>query len=133
MWDFHTQIEFYSLNVGLGTQETTTFIKLPLNLKNNNKNPPVFVNIMEVKCKQWSVDETNCLLALWSSREIQNKLEGASRTKPVIQQIQCEMAPAGFDRGAKQTINKLKKLRKRIPGIQRRTVGEGDRPLCHQS
>ncbi|GAA6098715.1 uncharacterized protein LOC113637542 [Tachysurus ichikawai] len=51
---------------------------------------------MDVKTnKQWSVDEINCLLALWSSAEVQKKLDGASRTKPVLQQIQHEMAAGG--------------------------------------
>lgn len=67
---------------------------------------------MDVKSKQWSVEETNCLLALWSSTEIQNKLEGDSRTKPVFDQIQCEMVTAGFDRNVEQINNKLKKLKK---------------------
>lgn len=68
---------------------------------------------MDAKSKQqWSPEETHCLLALWSSTEVQNKLEGASRTKPVFEQIQREMATAGYDRTVEQINNKLKKLRK---------------------
>ncbi|XP_036382907.1 trihelix transcription factor GTL1-like [Megalops cyprinoides] len=67
---------------------------------------------MEVKSKQqWSLDETNCLLALWSSTEVQIKL-GASRTKPVFEELQRELAAAGYDRSVEQINNKLKKLRK---------------------
>ncbi|XP_047674642.1 uncharacterized protein LOC113637542 [Tachysurus fulvidraco] len=62
--------------------------------------------------KQWSVDEINCLLALWSSTEVQKKLDGATRTKPVLQQIQREMAAAGFNKSVGQINNKLKKLKK---------------------
>lgn len=62
--------------------------------------------------QQWSEEETSCFLALWSSAEVQSKLDGASRTKPVLQQIQREMATAGFDRSVEQISNKLKKLKK---------------------
>ena len=62
--------------------------------------------------KQWSEEETSCCLAVWCSAEVQRKLEGASRTKPVFQDIQREMAAAGFNRSVEQIINKLKKLKK---------------------
>jgi hypothetical protein len=66
-----------------------------------------------IKQKQlWSEEETSCFIALWSSAEVQGKLDGASRTKPVLQQIQREMAVAGFDRNLQQISNKLKKLKK---------------------
>ncbi len=61
--------------------------------------------------QQWSEEETSCFLAIWSSTEVQNKLEGASRTKPVLQQIQCEMAAAGYERNIEQISKKLKKLK----------------------
>lgn len=68
---------------------------------------------MDVKAKQqWSSEEISCLLALWSSAEIQTKLEGAVRTKPIFDSLQREMAVAGYDRSADQIINKLKKLKK---------------------
>ena len=44
--------------------------------------------------QQWSEEETKCLLALWSSTEIQNKLEGAVRTKPIFEKIKLEMVNA---------------------------------------
>nr|XP_040058100.1 uncharacterized protein si:dkey-261j15.2 [Gasterosteus aculeatus aculeatus] len=40
--------------------------------------------------QHWSDEETSCFLALWSSSEVQSKLDGASRSKPVLQQIQRE-------------------------------------------
>ncbi len=65
---------------------------------------------MDAKSKQqWSEEETQCFLALWSSSEVQNKLEGASRTKPVFEKIQQEMAAAVYDQSVEQLINKLKK------------------------
>lgn len=68
---------------------------------------------MDVKAKhQWSAEETSCLLSLWSSSEVQNKLEGAVRTKPIFDSLQREMANAGYDRNAEQLINKIKKLKK---------------------
>lgn len=53
---------------------------------------------MDIKSKQqWSVKVTNFLLTLWSSTEVQNKLEGATRPKPVLEQKQHEMAAAGCE------------------------------------
>ena len=44
---------------------------------------------MDVKTKtQWTVEETTCLLGFWSSSEVQNKLEGATRTKAIFEQLQ---------------------------------------------
>ncbi len=62
--------------------------------------------------QQWSEEEISCFLAILSSAEVQNKLEGASRTKPVLQQIQREMAAAGYERNVEQISNKLTKLKK---------------------
>ncbi len=66
----------------------------------------------EIKQKQqWPEEETICFLAIWSSAEVQNKLEGASRTKPMLQYIQHEMAAAGYERNDEQVSNQLKKLK----------------------
>ena len=44
---------------------------------------------MDVKTKtQWTVEETTCLLGFWSSSEVQNKFEGATRTKSIFEQLQ---------------------------------------------
>ncbi|XP_060784665.1 uncharacterized protein LOC132891211 [Neoarius graeffei] len=67
---------------------------------------------MDAVKQQWSVEETTCLLAIWSTDEVQAKLEGAMRTKPVLHQIQKEMAAAGYERTLEQISNKLKKLKK---------------------
>ncbi|KAL7395960.1 hypothetical protein ABVT39_026222 [Epinephelus coioides] len=39
---------------------------------------------MDAAKQQWSVKETSCLLALWSLAEVQKKLKGALRIKPVL-------------------------------------------------
>ncbi|XP_077353566.1 uncharacterized protein LOC144002312 [Festucalex cinctus] len=63
-----------------------------------------------VKQKQeWSVEETGCLIALWSSPESRNTFRG--RAKSLIDFIRLEMASAGFNRTAEQINNKLKKLK----------------------
>ncbi|CAJ1066301.1 uncharacterized protein LOC125260927 [Xyrichtys novacula] len=68
---------------------------------------------MDIKAKQqWSEEETNCLLTVWSSAEIQRKFVGATRTKPAFKEIQRKMAAAGFTRMIEQISNKLKKLKK---------------------
>lgn len=67
---------------------------------------------MDTKSKQWSEEETQCFLALWSSAEVQAKLESASRTKPVFQGIQTQMEAHGYSRTVDQLLNKLKKLKK---------------------
>ncbi|XP_061601490.1 uncharacterized protein si:dkey-261j15.2 [Cololabis saira] len=63
------------------------------------------------KKQQWSVEETTCLLAVWSSAEIQRKLERGSRTKPVFRKIQREMAGGGYERSIDQLENKLETLK----------------------
>ena len=62
--------------------------------------------------QQWSVEETTCLLALWSSTDVQSKFDDAVRTKPIVEGIQKDMAVAGFERNVEQINNKLKKLKK---------------------
>lgn len=37
---------------------------------------------------QWSTQETHCLCAVWASSEVQSKLEGASWTKLVFEQME---------------------------------------------
>ncbi len=44
--------------------------------------------------QQWSAEETNALLAIWSTRDIQDKIEGSVRKKCVYEEIAGEMATA---------------------------------------
>ncbi|XP_051563790.1 uncharacterized protein LOC127446691 [Myxocyprinus asiaticus] len=62
--------------------------------------------------QQWSLEETSVLLGIWSSSDIQEKLETLTRKKKVYDEICQEMANAGFSRTTEQVINKLKKLKK---------------------
>ncbi|XP_051996799.1 uncharacterized protein si:dkey-261j15.2 [Xyrauchen texanus] len=62
--------------------------------------------------QQWSLEETSVLLGIWSSSDIQEKLETLTRKKKVYDEICQEMANAGFSRSSEQVINKLKKLKK---------------------
>ncbi|XP_071058419.1 zinc finger and SCAN domain-containing protein 29-like [Pseudochaenichthys georgianus] len=62
--------------------------------------------------QQWSTEETSYLLGIWSSEEVQRKLEGSTRSKAIIQQLQKEMATAGFYRTVEQIGNKFKKVKK---------------------
>ncbi len=62
--------------------------------------------------QQWSAEETNALLAIWSTRESQDKLEGSVRKKHVYEEIAGEMTTAGFNRSADQVVNKLKNFKK---------------------
>ena len=70
--------------------------------------------------QQWTVEETGCLLAIWSSDEIQWKLEGASRTKPVFDKIQAEMALAGYERSVEQIIKQTKEAQEGLQGPKAR-------------
>ncbi|KAL3045345.1 hypothetical protein OYC64_013588 [Pagothenia borchgrevinki] len=62
--------------------------------------------------QQWFTEETSYLLGIWSSEEVQRKLEGSTRSKAILQQLQKEMANAGFYRTVEQIGNKLKKVKK---------------------
>ncbi|KAL3066166.1 hypothetical protein OYC64_016167 [Pagothenia borchgrevinki] len=62
--------------------------------------------------QQWSTEETSYLLGIWSSEEVQRKLEGTTRSKAILQELQQDMATAGFDRSVEQIANKLKKVKK---------------------
>lgn len=68
----------------------------------------------ENKNAPWSCEETNVLLAIWSSTEIQEKLNSKHpRTRNrVYDEIRQEMLNGGFRRSTEQVTNKLKKLRK---------------------
>lgn len=61
--------------------------------------------------QQWTIDETSCLLAVWSTEEMQDKLL-APRTMPAFLEMQRVMAAAGYDRTVEQISNKLKKLKR---------------------
>ncbi|KTG06028.1 hypothetical protein cypCar_00040579 [Cyprinus carpio] len=70
--------------------------------------------------QHWSSEETSVLLAIWSSTEIQKKLERSSKKKIVYDEISQEMLNGGFIRSSEQIINKLKKLRKEYRDLKRK-------------
>lgn len=70
--------------------------------------------------QHWSSEETSVLLAIWSSTEIQEKLESSTRRKSVYDEISQEMLNGGFSRSTEQIINKLKKLRKEYRDLKRK-------------
>ncbi|KAK9973053.1 hypothetical protein ABG768_023802 [Culter alburnus] len=75
--------------------------------------------------QQWSSEETSVLLAIWSSSEIQEKLESSKRKKRVYDEISQEMLHGGFIRSTDQIINKLKKLRKEYRDQKRKPSKRG--------
>ncbi|KAF4111866.1 hypothetical protein G5714_006661 [Onychostoma macrolepis] len=70
--------------------------------------------------QHWSSEETSVLLAIWSSTEIQEKLESSTRKKRVYDEISQEMLNGGFSRSTEQIVNKLKKLRKEYRDLKRK-------------
>ncbi|XP_016321469.1 uncharacterized protein LOC107672678 [Sinocyclocheilus anshuiensis] len=75
--------------------------------------------------QQWSSEETSVLLAIWSSTEIQEKLESSKRKKRVYDEISQEMLNGGFSRSTDQIMNKLKKLRKEYRDLKRKPSKSG--------
>ncbi|XP_067314371.1 zinc finger and SCAN domain-containing protein 20 [Pseudorasbora parva] len=75
--------------------------------------------------QQWSSEETSVLLAIWSSSEIQEKLERSKMKKRVYDEMSQEMLNGGFSRSTDQIINKLKKLRKEYRDQKRKPSKRG--------
>lgn len=104
----------------------------------------------EGKHTLWSSEEISVLLAIWSSSEIQEKLERSKKKQIVYDEISQEMMNGGFNRSSEQIVNKLKKLRKEYRdlkmkpskrgrgGLNKKTFDHGvmesilgDRPCSH--
>ena len=69
-------------------------------------------NINEKYIQQWSTDEINTLIAIWSSTEMQDKIEKAVRKAKIYEEIRGELEIAGFKRTTDQITNKLKIIKK---------------------
>ncbi|KAF7219862.1 zinc finger and SCAN domain-containing protein 20 [Nothobranchius furzeri] len=71
-------------------------------------------NLMDdgIKREDWTDEETQCFLALWSSSDVQKKFEGATQTKLMFEYLQREMSVAGYHKSVDQLTNKLKNLQK---------------------
>ena len=63
-------------------------------------------NINEKYIQQWSTDEINSLIAIWSSTEMQDKIEKAVRKAKIYEEIRGELEIAGFKRTTDQITNK---------------------------
>ena len=48
-------------------------------------------NINEKYIQQWSTDEINTLIAIWSSTEMQDKIEKAVRKAKIYEEIRGEL------------------------------------------
>ena len=68
-------------------------------------------NINEKSIQQWTTDEINILIAIWSSTEMQDKLEKAVRKAKIYEEKRGELEMAGFKRTTDQ-ITKKKKRKK---------------------
>lgn len=61
---------------------------------------------------RWTTDETNFLLNLWSSKNIQSQIEGTVRDAEVYRILSMKMQEAGFQRNAGQVKTRIKILKK---------------------
>ena len=48
--------------------------------------------------KQWSLEETKCLAAIWASREFQEKLEGSDCKTKLYEELADKLGKAGLAR-----------------------------------
>src|SRR4029434_10332298 len=65
--------------------------------------------INEKSIQQWPTNEINTLIAIWSSTEMQDKLEKTVRKAKLYEEIGGELEMAGFKRTTDQVTNKYKK------------------------
>ncbi|XP_047431903.1 uncharacterized protein zgc:113263 isoform X2 [Mugil cephalus] len=59
----------------------------------------------------WSDGETETLLEVWGSEEIQENLKGCTKNKPIFIQISQVMASQGYPRTPEQCQSRIKRLR----------------------
>ncbi len=62
---------------------------------------------MEKKSVQWSADETQCLLMIWSSPEFQEKLQSSTRRSKLSAELVEELAKARFNRTQEQNSKQI--------------------------
>lgn len=61
---------------------------------------------------RWTTDETNFLLNLWSSNEIQSQLDGTVRDAEVYRILSMKFREAGFQRTGVQIKTRIKILKR---------------------
>uniref|UniRef100_A0A4W6BJ33 C2H2-type domain-containing protein n=1 Tax=Lates calcarifer TaxID=8187 RepID=A0A4W6BJ33_LATCA len=71
----------------------------------------------------WSHEETQALIAVWSEEKIQRDLEESFRNEKVYREVSGRLAAMGMGRSAKQCREKIKKLKQEYRRIK--THGEG--------
>ena len=62
-------------------------------------------NIHTKSIQQWITDEIKTLIAIWSSKEMKDKLEKAVRKAKIYEEIGGELEMAGFKRTTDQVTN----------------------------
>lgn len=60
----------------------------------------------EKSIQQWTTDESDMLIAIWTSSEIQDKLDKAVRKNKMYEEIRRELEIGGFKRTTDQITNK---------------------------
>ena len=60
----------------------------------------------EKSIQQWTTDESDMLIAIWTSSEIQDKLDKAVRKNKIYEEIRRELEIGGFKRTTDQITNK---------------------------
>ena len=76
----------------------------------------------EKSIQQWTTDESDMLIAIWTSSEIQDKLDKAVRKNKIYEEIRRELEIGGFKRTTDQITNKLKKNKERLQRLQGRVI-----------
>ena len=65
-----------------------------------------YSNMSEKSIQQWTTDESDMLIAIWTSSEIQDKLDKAVRKNKIYEEIRRELEIGGFKRTTDQITNK---------------------------
>lgn len=85
--------------------------------KENNMEAPV----------NWSQEETELLIAVWSEEKIQHDLGESLRNEKVYRELSGRLAKVGVSRSAKQCREKIKKLKLEYRKIKKNSDGSGDK------
>lgn len=73
----------------------------------------------------WSHEETQALIGVWSEGRIQRDLEESCRNESVYREVSGRLAAMGVSRSAKQCRQKIKKLKQEYRKIKSDCEGSG--------
>ncbi|XP_040006146.1 uncharacterized protein LOC120802417 isoform X2 [Xiphias gladius] len=73
----------------------------------------------------WSHEETQALIAVWSEEKIQRELEESFRNEKVYREVSRRLAAMGMGRSAKQCREKIKKLKQEYRKIKTHSERSG--------